>query len=477
MTFRKLFSIITVVMFALDCNVVSHAQRPVHLPSTQPDDFTRFTSGHTGAASLERLQEQINNQSAEIADLSSALKTKVEPGISSATMKIVGRVHADYWGFPDTSPGIDTIEGGDPQDRLSFRRARFGVRGKLPGNMEYRIEMDFAGGNATEFRDVWIGWNDIPFFQTVLLGNQKRPYGLDNSNRSRFFVFLERPFVIEAFNQDVRRLGLQSYGVSKDQNWNWRYGVFNQRQIADEGSYTNDHLQLEIAARLANTFWYDKASGGRGYGHWAVSGTTAYPDGSTGADNGTVGPDQNEARFRCRPEARPASRWLDTGTIAGADNYQLLGLEGVLNIGALQLVGEYQDVWLERDPGTGNDLHFGGGYVYASYFLTGEHMPWNRRSGTLDRITPFENFFLVRTCDGNCEHGLGAWQVAVRYSYADFNDLDILGGIGESLTVGLNWYWTPNARMQVNWINGTIDNNSGNSGNYDIVGARFMVDF
>ena len=139
---------------------------------------------------------------------------------------------------------------------------------------------------------------------------------------------------------------------------------------------------------------------------------------------------------------------MATGTSAGADNCQLLGLEGVLNIGSLQLVGGYQNVWLERDPGSGNDLHFGGGYVYVSYFLTGEHMPWNRRSGTIGRIKPFENFFLVRTSDGQCGTGLGAWQLGVRYSYGDLNDLDILGGIGESVTFGLNWFWTPNARMQ-----------------------------
>ena len=119
----------------------------------------------------------------------------------------------------------------------------------------------------------------------------------------------------------------------------------------------------------------------------------ASPDGETGGDNGSVGPDQNEARFRHRPEARSANRWLDTGRIAGARDYHLLGLEKVLNFGALQFVGEYQNIWMKVDDGT--DLFFHGGYVQASYFLTGEHMTWKRSSGTLDRVKPFENFFLV----------------------------------------------------------------------------------
>ena len=446
---------------------------------------------------LERLSETVEDFEEKFGDLEDSIgdlesdvdgitgdKTYARSGTSKSSLKVSGRIHADYWGFPDSSPGINAIEGGPagPQDRLGFRRLRFGVGGDLPSNMLYRIEMEFAGGNDAEFRDSYLGWKELPILQKLLIGNQKRPYGLDHLNSSRYNVFLERPFVIESFNQDARRLGVVSYGTTEDEAWNWRYGVYNQRLIQDEGNYTNEHLQLEIAGRLANTFWYDEVSGGRGYGHWAISGTSAYPDGTTGGDNGSPGPDQNEARFRHRPEARSASRWLDTGRIAKADNYQLLGAELALNFGALQFVGEYQNIWLERDAGFGPDLSFGGGYFYVSYFLTGEHIPWSRNSGTLGRVKPFEDFFLVNRCDGGTGLGMGAWQIAARYSYADFNDNDIFGGIGESFTFGLNWHWTSHARLQFNWINGTIDNNVASrgvplSGNYDIVGMRLMVDF
>ena len=86
---------------------------------------------------------------------------------------------------------------------------------------------------------------------------------------------------------------------------------------------------------------------------------------------------------------------------------------------------------------------------------------------------------MVKTEDCCTERGLGAWQVAARYSYADFNSFDIFGGKGESLTLGLNWYWNPYARVQFNYIHGTIEDSSapGIGGDYDIVGVRFMVDF
>ena len=103
-------------------------------------------------------------------------------------------------------------------------------------------------------------------------------------------------------------------------------------------------------------------------------------------------------------------------------------------------------------------------------------------------MKPFQNFFLVNTCDGCTESGWGAWQVAARYSYADFNDADVNGGIGSAFTLGVNWHWNPNSRLQFNYIHGEITNSAnrvirnsmntaGASGTYNVLGARFMVDF
>lgn len=418
-------------------------------------------------AKLAEMEASIDDVAAKAGD-----KSIVKSGSSKSTMKVSGRVHFDAWGFDNNDDTIVDFNGGDPENRLGFRRLRFGVKGNVADNMVYKIEMEFAGGNKSEFRDAYLGWTDLPFLQTVLIGNQKRPYGLDHLNSSRYNVFLERPFVIEAHNQDARRLGLASYGVSDNQKWNWRYGVYNQRNVQALGNYVDDHLQLEFTGRLANTIWYDEVSGGRGYAHWAISGSHA--DSTDNANN------ENEARFRTRPEARSENRWLDTGRIAGADYFNLLGLEGVVNVGRVQVVGEYQRTWVDRQD-IYEDVAFDGGYVYVSYFLTGEHMPWDRESGTLGRIKPFQNFWLVDRCNGGRSAGWGAWQLAARWSTADFSDADILGGVGDSFTFGLNWYWNPNARMQFNYIAGEISeratDNGPASGEYDIFGARWMIDF
>ena len=166
--------------------------------------------------------------------------------------------------------------------------------------------------------------------------------------------------------------------------------------------------------------------------------------------------------------------------------YQLAGLEGVLNLGSLSIVSEYMGVQAQRS--NAGDLDFGGGYIYVAYFLTGEYQPWERYSGTIGRVKPHENFFRVRRGEGGCGGGLGAWQVAVRYSHGDFSDDDIFGGVGDSVTAGLNWWWNPHARMQFNFIYGSIDQRAAvggaplaaglaTSGEYTVFGTRFMCDF
>ncbi len=404
-----------------------------------------------------------------------------QDGTSNSTMKISGRIHGDVWGFPDVDDDVGRLDrDGDPQDRLIWRRVRLGAKGKIKDNMEYKIEMEFANPGSLQYRDVYIGFNDLPWLQTLLVGNQKRPFGLDHINSSRYNVFIERPFVIEAFNQDARRLGIASYGISDDLAWNWRYGLYNPELTQGDEGYTGDHWQGQIAGRLANTAYWDECSNGRSYIHWAVSGMMSWPDGDGGSSN------RNEARFDTRPEARTRDDWLNTGAIAGAENVQQLGFETAMNFGPVQIVGEVLNSHVERDGGN-RDVNFLGGYGYISYFLTGEHMPWERKSGQLGRVKPFQNFFLVNTCDGCTDGGWGAWQIAARYSFLDLNDEDIQGGEGSALTLALNWYWNPNASLQFNYIHGQITDSvngvvsaaggAAASGEYNIIGTRFRVDF
>ena len=52
--------------------------------------------------------------------------------------------------------------------------------------------------------------------------------------------------------------------------------------------------------------------------------------------------------------------------------------------------------------------------------------------------------------------GLGAWEVAARYTYIDLNsgigDTAVQGGIMEGVGLALNWYFNTNLTVNTEWI-------------------------
>lgn len=398
--------------------------------------------------------------------------------IKKPTITVFGRAMLDYWAFPSDSPLVNWVGGNypnNPKPFLGFRRLRLGAKGLASENMEYKLQMEFAQPDAVTFKDAYLGWLNLPWNDKILIGNQKRPYGLAHLDSSRYMVFMERPYVVDAFNNDARRLGVEAYGYSDDERWNWRYGGFDMQNIAKVGRIYNNQFEPEAAGRIANTIWYDEMSGGRGYAHWALSGAVCFPNG---------GP---TARFRTRPEAYSEKAWFDTGQITNGESYQLGGVEGVINVNQLSVVGEYMGVTMQRTGAT--NLNFHGGYVYVAYWLTNDYSPWKRQRGVLGRTKPNENFFIVQTDEGR-RRGWGAWQIAGRFSRGDFSDQGIEGGVGQSFSFALNWWWNPYARMQFNYINGAISQRNTattgggampagvpTSGNYNCFGTQFMIDW
>jgi phosphate-selective porin OprO/OprP len=47
--------------------------------------------------------------------------------------------------------------------------------------------------------------------------------------------------------------------------------------------------------------------------------------------------------------------------------------------------------------------------------------------------------------------GLGAWELAVRYTYLDLSNKAIRAGRLDAMTLGLNWYLNTNAKIQFNY--------------------------
>mgnify|MGYP001593617735 CR=1 FL=1 len=146
---------------------------------------------------------------------------------------------------------------------------------------------------------------------------------------------------------------------------------------------------------------------------------------------------------------------------------ELLWVEGPLSVQSEAMVNVV-------NLGTGSPAVLPGAYTQVGYFLTGEHRPYDRKTGTIDRVIPKTNFAFSGS---RCNLGMGAWEVAGRWSYLDLNDSSVRGGTITDYTAGINWYWNPYTKMVFNYVHSTPDTPGFPKSNTDMFGVRAQVDF
>jgi len=219
----------------------------------------------------------------------------------------------------------------------------------------------------------------------------------------------------------------------------WDLGVFkNTNNVFAFGVGDGEYA---TTGRVAFLPWFDEASGGRYLLHLGASGS--FRD----LDDGRI-------RYRSRASLRNGPGVLnpvlaDTGFFFG-DDQTLVGTEAALVLGPLLLQSEYIGSYVSDSAVGGTDLgtvSVNGYYVEALYFLTGEHRAYDHERGAFGRVVPYENAFWVRGCRGR-----GAWQIGARYGKLDLRDSGIDGGVVQDVTLGLNWFWNPNMKLQWNYV-------------------------
>jgi len=152
--------------------------------------------------------------------------------------------------------------------------------------------------------------------------------------------------------------------------------------------------------------------------------------------------EEQKTRFQSRPEFGITDDYfVDTGPIAGAENVFRLGLQASKVSGTFSWQAELLSARVER---TGHEnVWFEGGYIMASWFLTGESRNYQAGAGNFQPVAP--NRPLGRD-------GYGAFEIALRVSTVDLNDRDIIGGKETNVSLGLNWYLRPQLRLMANLI-------------------------
>lgn len=380
------------------------------------------------------------------------------------SVNLGGRLFVDSVFFGQSDGSMAAF--GDAEDTVQFRTARLTAFGKGFDVFDYRIEADFASrdnGNSqrTSFKDVYIGIDDLPWLGRVQIGHFKEPFSLEEMISNRFITFMERSSFNSVFVPS-RNVGIAAYRVSENERMTLAFGGF--REIGDKPPYVaDDDGGYAFTARVTYLPWYDEATQGRGLFHLGLG--YSFRD-----------VDDPLRQLRARPEVAVGPYLLDTGVFGNVEDYQLLNPEMAFVYGPFSVQSEYLVAFYNRSGG--DDPTFHGMYVQTSYFLTGEHRSYNRQKGVFERVKPFENFFRVRTSDGNVETGLGAWELAYRYSWLDLDDGDVLGGTMADHSFGINWYWNPYMRLMFNYVHAQVGppRNAANA-DFNVFQLRAQVDF
>ena len=420
---------------------------------------------------------------AEVAELR-AWKQSVEKKEAAAkkksagapSVKVGGRIFLDTAMFSQDAASVAQV--GNAQNGTEFRTARIFVKGNAFHVVDYKVQFDFAGTTTVNsgaggvnnktigqvvFKDVYIGIKELPLLGNIRAGHFKEPFGLEQLTSGRFITFMERSLGDTGIFVPGRNIGVMTFDYSENERMTWAIGGFINHTPDNPPRYISDSGQGAVTMRLTYLPWYDEATNGRGLFHVGA--------GFSHRVNGN-----DTLRLRSRPESHMGPYVLDTGTIANAPNYQIYNGELAFVYGAFSAQAEYFGVALKRNGGFGNQ-NFNGYYANLSYFLTGENRVYNRHSGAFNRVKPFGNFFRVRDESGYVQTGIGAWEVAYRYSYGDLISGPINGGRTGDHTVGLNWYLNPYTRVMLNYIHSTTDDAAALNGDIDIVQMRAQIDF
>lgn len=346
--------------------------------------------------------------------------------LAAPDIEIMGRVHLDYAVYDDDVANLG--DGGE------LRRGRLGAQGNLAENWGYKVEYDFAGGEAT-VKDAHLTYEGFGPGE-LKIGQFKHRMSLSNLTSSKYGTFMERALPT-AF--------VFGYGLGVGYTWN---GPMHSIQVSGYGQDINESGVDEGLGANLRGVWTPIRAEGRVVHLGAAIAREQAPD------------ETDTVRFRARPESHVTDvRLVDTGTIDGVDSITRAGVEAAWVHGPLSVQGEYLQVDVDRD--NGDDFRGNGWYVYGSWILTGESRPYSA-TGNFNRLTP--------------DSPSGAWEVALRYSEIDLDDGPVAGGDEQNVTLALNYYATSHLRFQLN-VSDVKSTRAGVDDDPGIVQARVGFDF
>ena len=367
---------------------------------------------------------------------------QLEDKASGWSFKPRGRMHFDagYVGIPGAYAANRNLG-----FNSRVRRIRLGAEGTMPGGFGYKVDVDFANGNAS-FGDAYVSYAAKESPIHVRVGNFETLDGLEQISSSSNVTYTERTQMNDAF-LNTRRLGAAM--AYQTEEFKIEGGLFTGHSI--DGSFNNDGW---IGAMRGT--YSPKALGGQLHlgASWQHREFQSN-DGGT-ASISTNSPSANQlARYRARPFTQLTDvRFVDTGQFAASGD-DVFGVEAAAIFKSLYFTGEAQwtkvNAYSAGDLASGLDTFAGGNsavvptsdptffgiYGEVGYFLTGETRGYKESLwGRTKVLKPMGK-----------AGGTGAFQIAARFDYLDLDSNKLKNGVTNSFTTGTSSLAAANARL------------------------------
>jgi phosphate-selective porin OprO/OprP len=450
------------------------AEQELASPAPVALDAAQFTSNSASELSsiLSRL-EALEQKNAAAEQKPAAPEKKpaddwVDLSAEKWTVKLGGHVQMDFVQWLQNEPPPVPNPQNFGRNYFEFRRLRLLADGTGYGVFDFRLQIDIEPENGdgvatpvTDVKDAYLSMNEIPLLNRWRIGNFFVPFSLEQVTNDTNNIFLERSIPTQGIFAADREVGMAIYNHSEDMNKTWTFGCFFDRISESLKERIDDNQGLRLSGRATWLPYYDELSNGRYLVHTGV---------------GILYTKQidNLVRFRARPQVHEGPFLVDTGDLLATShttgNIELATVWGPFSVQSEMFLSQVDLV-------NGDTAILSGGYVYGSYFLTGENRIYERfgqHGAQFARNVPYTNFFLVPGCIGS-----GAWEAKVRMSYLNLNDVPLNAaatnaGQYHDLTVGFNWYWSDRIRVMCDWIHPwTTQETPFRSTSSDLLGLRF----
>jgi phosphate-selective porin OprO/OprP len=350
--------------------------------------------------------------------------------------------------FQDDNLG-PAVVGRDLNSGTNFRRGRLGVEGKLFGDFDYNILLDFGGSGTdgqTTLHELWVQYSGFKPAK-IRVGAFAPNIGLEDAASTNGSLFPERPSSAEVARSLAaadKRIAAQV--LANGDHW-LAAAAITGAKAADGATFDE---QLGYTFRVAGTPLY-------GF-DWRVH---------VGANASIVAQPAQTAldgaypiTIEDRPELRvDGTRLVSTGAL-DAGGAQHWGLEFAAQKKNWLIQSEYFDIAVDRrisTPGV-SDPSFSGWYVEGGWIVTGEQRKYNTGTAAFD-APPVDKPFNWK------DKTWGAWELAARYSVLDLNHNEnavlsadrVRGGEQEIITAGVNWFVNPAIRFSLDWLDVSVD--------------------